>query len=67
MLVTTTFRPQHRGSEFLHVLKGRLGLNIGIERYELDAGDSVYFDPTVPHTYRRVGKAPCQAMIVTAG
>ena len=58
---------QHPGSEFLHVLKGRLGLRIGIEHYELDAGDSIYFDPSVPHTYRRVDKAPCQAMIVTAG
>jgi transcriptional regulator with XRE-family HTH domain len=58
---------QHPGSEFLHVLKGRLGLRIGIEHYELDAGDSVYFDPSVPHTYRRVGKPACQALIVTAG
>lgn len=58
---------QHPGSEFLHVMKGRLGLRIGIEHYELDAGDSVYFDPSVPHTYRRVGKPACQALIVTAG
>jgi mannose-6-phosphate isomerase-like protein (cupin superfamily) len=49
------------------VLKGRLGLRIGIEHYELDAGDSVYFDPSVPHTYRRVGKPAFQALIVTAG
>ena len=58
---------QHPGSEFLHVMKGKLGLRIGTDDYELDAGDSIYFDPSVPHTYRRVGKQPCQAMIVTAG
>ena len=58
---------QHPGSEFLHVMKGRLGLRIGIDQYELDAGDSIYFDPSVPHTYRRVGKPACQALIVTAG
>jgi transcriptional regulator with XRE-family HTH domain len=58
---------QHPGSEFLHVTKGKLGLKIGLDDYELDAGDSIYFDPTVPHTYRRIGKLPCQAMIVTAG
>ncbi len=57
---------QHPGSEFLHVMKGKLGLKIGLDDYELDAGDSIYFDPTVPHTYRRVGKLPAQAMIVTA-
>jgi transcriptional regulator with XRE-family HTH domain len=58
---------QHPGSEFLHVTKGKLGLRIGMDDYELDAGDSIYFDPSVPHTYRRVGKQPCQALIVTAG
>ena len=57
---------QHPGSEFLHVTKGKLGLKVGLDDYELEAGDSIYFDPTVPHTYRRVGKAPCQALIVTA-
>ena len=58
---------QHNGSEFLHVVKGKLGLKIGLNDYELEAGDSIYFDPTVPHTYRRIGKTPCQAMIVTSG
>jgi transcriptional regulator with XRE-family HTH domain len=57
---------QHPGSEFLHVLKGKLGLTIGTNTYELDSGDSIYFDPSVPHTYRRVGKTACQALIVTA-
>ncbi len=47
-------------------MKGKLGLKIGLDDYELDAGDSIYFDPSVPHTYRRIGKQPCQAMIVTA-
>lgn len=58
---------QHPGSEFLHVMKGKLGLRIGMDDYELDAGDSIYFDPSVPHMYRRIGKQSCQAMIVTAG
>ena len=57
---------QHPGSEFLLVVKGKLGLRVGVNTYELESGDSIYFDPSVPHTYRRVGKAPCQAMIVTA-
>lgn len=66
-LAPDKLRPhQHPGSEFLLVVKGKLGLRIGLNTYELDPGDSVYFDPSVPHTYRRVGKTPCQAMIVTA-
>lgn len=58
---------QHPGAEFLHVTKGTLGLKLGLDDYELEAGDSIYFDASVPHTYRRVGKSPCQALIVTAG
>ena len=50
---------QHPGSEFLHVLKGKLGLKIGLNDYALESGDSIYFDPSVPHTYRRIGKSPC--------
>ena len=57
---------QHPGSEFLHVVKGKLGLRLGLEDFELEAGDSIYFDPSVPHTYRRLGKPPCQALVVTA-
>ena len=61
-------RPHHHpGSEFVHVIKGKLALKIGVEDYELDAGDSIYFDSGVPHTYRRIGKAPCHALVVTAG
>jgi transcriptional regulator with XRE-family HTH domain len=58
---------QHPGSEFLHVLKGKLGLKVGLDEFELDAGDSIYFDPNVAHTYCRVSKTACQALIVTAG
>jgi transcriptional regulator with XRE-family HTH domain len=57
---------QHPGSEFLLVVKGKLGLRIGVNTYELESGDSIYFDPSVPHTYRKIGKSLCQAMIVTA-
>ena len=32
----------------------------------LDAGDSVYFDATVPHAYRRSGGRSCSAIVVTA-
>ena len=49
-----------------HFVKGRLGLKIGLDDYELEAGDSIYFDATLPHTYRRLSKSLCQAMIVTA-
>ena len=57
---------QHPGSEFLYVMKGKLGVKVGLDDYELEAGDSIYFDASVPHSYRRVSKQSCQALIVTA-
>jgi transcriptional regulator with XRE-family HTH domain len=55
----------HQGAEFLYVLSGRLLLRIGEDEHRLDAGDSVYFDPAQPHSYRREGRQPCTAIVVT--
>jgi transcriptional regulator with XRE-family HTH domain len=55
----------HDGVEFLHVLSGRLAITIGRNNHELAEGDSIYFDATVPHTYRRLGSRKCSAMVVT--
>jgi transcriptional regulator with XRE-family HTH domain len=55
----------HPGIEFLYLLSGTLHMKIASEEFELEAGDSMYFDSAVQHTYRRVGKKPCHAVIVT--
>src|ERR1035437_11015736 len=55
----------HPGVEFLHTLTGKLEIVIGGMPYELDAGDSIYFDSSVPHTYRNAQKKPCSALVVT--
>ena len=60
-------RHQHRGAEFVYVLSGTLVIDIGDEQYALDARDSIYFDPSVPHAYRRSGAKACSALVVTAG
>ena len=39
----------HDGQEFNYVLSGHMKLYIGSVSYELDPGDSVYFDSSVPH------------------
>jgi transcriptional regulator with XRE-family HTH domain len=57
----------HAGVEFLHVLGGRLAIAIGRTEHDLDEGDSIYFDASVPHTYRRKGRNRCTAMVVTTG
>ncbi len=56
---------EHPGVEFLHLMRGKLEIRIGRETHLLQAGDSIYFDATVPHSYRRLGSAPCGALVVT--
>ncbi len=55
---------QHSGSEFIYVLKGKLGLQVGNEWLELDTGDSIHFDSSVAHGYRNAGGKPCEAIVV---
>jgi transcriptional regulator with XRE-family HTH domain len=57
----------HPGVEFIYTLQGTLALFLGGEEHELEAGDSMYFDSTVPHGYRRGGTKLCSAVVVTAG
>lgn len=55
----------HPGIEFLYVINGELALKIGTEEYTLEPGDSIYFDSSIPHSYRRAGKKPCDGLVVT--
>ncbi len=57
----------HPGVEFLYVINGELALKIGNDEYLLDTGDSIYFDSSVPHSYRRTGKKTCDGIVVTVG
>ena len=55
----------HPGGEFIYVLAGTLSVNIGGEEHMLEARDSVYFDSSVPHAYRKAGGKSCCAIVVT--
>ena len=57
---------QHPGVEFVYVLEGTLSIHVAGEEQALDAGDSVYFDASVPHAYRRSKGRLCRAVVVTA-
>ena len=46
--------------------QGTLSVHIGGDEHALEAGDSMYFDSTVPHAYRRSGGRPCSAVVVTS-
>jgi transcriptional regulator with XRE-family HTH domain len=60
-------RHQHPGAEFIYVLSGTLTLHLGDDQHTLDARDSMYFDSTVPHAYRKSGGKTCCALVVTTG
>ena len=54
----------HEGEECALVLRGRVAITVGDVEYELDAGDSIYYDSGLPHKARALGEE--QAEIVSA-
>ncbi len=45
----------HPGQEFNYIIEGCIGVTIGNKEIILEAGDSIYFDPSLPHGQRAVG------------
>lgn len=45
----------HGGQEFNYVLEGRIIVTVGNQEFELEAGDSIYFNPRIPHGQRAGG------------
>ena len=57
----------HPGVELLYLIEGKVEMTIGVETFQLSAGDSIYFDSMQKHTYRGLVKTPCTAIVVTTG
>lgn len=57
---------RHDGVELIYIIKGQLAVGIDGNETVLGEGDAVYFDSSVPHTYRREGRASCSAIVVVA-
>jgi quercetin dioxygenase-like cupin family protein/DNA-binding XRE family transcriptional regulator len=58
-------RHAHPGAELLYVIEGQVTVTVGDEPHLLRAGDSMYFDASVPHEYTRAGRKTCRAVVVT--
>jgi transcriptional regulator with XRE-family HTH domain len=56
---------EHSGVELLYVVSGKVELRTQEGSHELAEGDSVYFDSSVPHGYRRIGVKRATALVVT--
>jgi transcriptional regulator with XRE-family HTH domain len=55
---------QHAGAEFIYTLEGTLAVRVNDEDYALEPGDSMYFDSSLPHGYRRAAGRRCAAIVV---
>jgi len=67
----------HPGFEFLYVIEGGIRIVHGDTSNDLDTGDSVYFDASIPHSYECIqvsggaknaggaGSTPSRAILVT--
>ena len=55
----------HPSVELIYILQGTLSVHIGGKEHTLEAGDSMYFDSSVPHGYRRSGPRACSAIVIT--
>ena len=53
----------HGGNEFNLVLDGRVCVNVGGHKFILAQGDSIYFNPKIPHGQTAVG-APARFLTV---
>jgi transcriptional regulator with XRE-family HTH domain len=49
---------QHGGQEFIYMLSGQIDFCVGEQALRLRRGDALYFDPSLPHSTRIVGKKP---------
>ncbi len=55
----------HDGQEFNYVISGKMKFFIGDICYELEEGDSVYFDSSIPHAEQAIdGEAQFIAVVV---
>jgi transcriptional regulator with XRE-family HTH domain len=55
---------KHFGQEFVLVIKGMIEITLNDTRYVLKKGDSMYFNSSVPHSFRNINKGESEAVWV---
>ena len=58
---------EHPGVEVIYVVSGELGVTVEATEHKLGTGDAMYFDASVPHSYRRAGRSTCSALVLSVG
>ena len=54
----------HNGEEFVHCLQGTIVYRVNNETYQLEAGDSLLFEATQPHSFYNPGNNATKLLIV---
>ena len=54
----------HEGQEFNYIIEGKMLFKIGEITYELEEGDSVYFDSGVPHAEKALDGKPARFLAI---
>jgi quercetin dioxygenase-like cupin family protein len=60
----TPARHAHAGQEFDYMVSGRMQFYLAEQLYELEPGDSVYYDSSLPHAMRALGDQPATFLAV---
>ena len=55
---------RHEGEEFDYVIKGTLKIDLGGNVYELNPGDSVYYNSNTPHSMIAIGGNDCELLAI---
>ena len=69
-LITVTSRDynfpefQHKGVEFIYMLKGQMDYYYGTNVYHFKKGDSIYFDSDKPHGPKKIISDECQFLTI---
>ena len=62
----TIYKNTHKGQEFNLVLEGTLIVVWGDREFRLEPGDSIYFNPTIPHGQRCGSTVPARFVTIIA-
>jgi len=58
---------RHHGREYGYIMSGTLGIQIAFQEYELNPGDSIAFDSTIPHRLFNKGDVVVHAIWFVVG
>ena len=58
---------RHNGQEWGYVLSGRLGVTIGFDDHQLQPGDAIAFESSIPHRLYNAGNEPVQGIWFVLG